>query len=53
LFIMVAESTDIFLPMSQFGWAQAWLGVLFFNSSSGVVLNGPPEAVSKILLTPD
>jgi hypothetical protein len=52
LFIIVAESTEIFRPMTQFGWAHASSGVTFARSSRGVVLNGPPEAVRRIPRTP-
>src|SRR5688572_15025065 len=50
LFIMVAESTDIFRPIFQLGCAQACSGVTESNDSKGAVLKGPPEAVSHILL---
>jgi hypothetical protein len=45
LFIMVAESTEIFAPMLQFGWATAWLGVTPAIARSEWRRNGPPEAV--------
>ena len=49
---MVAESTDIFCPITQFGWAQACSGVTRAKLSSGVSRNGPPEAVSRMRRTP-
>ena len=52
LFIIVAESTEIFRPMRQRGWAQACSGVTPESSADGVVRNGPPDAVSRILRTP-
>src|SRR5699024_9036233 len=52
LLIIVAESTDIFLPISQFGCAHAWSGVTRFKSSIGVFKNGPPEAVNNSLRIP-
>jgi hypothetical protein len=52
LFIMVAESTEILRPITHLGCATACSGVICVSASSGVVRNGPPEAVSKILLTP-
>ena len=36
LFIMVAESTEIFLPIDQLGCATACSGVMLVNCSSGV-----------------
>ena len=51
LFIMVAESTEIFLPITQLGWAQASSGVTAFKVAGARVLKGPPDAVKMILLT--
>src|SRR3546814_15845231 len=45
LFIMVAESTEILAPMSQFGWATAWAGVAAAIAAMLAVRNGPPDAV--------
>ena len=50
-FKAVAESTDIFAPMSQFGWSMACSGVtsaISFNENSR---NGPPDAVKIIRCT--
>ena len=52
LFIMVAESTEILGPISQFGWAQAASGVTDSRSRGDRSRNGPPEAVSRIRRTP-
>src|SRR6185436_11646865 len=52
LFIMVAESTEILRPITQFGCAHAWSGVTVASISGGAVRNGPPEAVRMILRTP-
>jgi hypothetical protein len=35
LFIILAESTEIFAPMLQFGWATACAGVTRFISTGG------------------
>src|SRR5687768_17939735 len=43
LFIMVAESTEILRPITQFGCAHAWSGVTAPSLSIGVARNGPPE----------
>ena len=51
LFIMVAESTEIFGPISQFGCAQAASGVTDSRSQGRRWRNGPPEAVSRIRRT--
>ena len=51
LFIIVAESTEILRPMTQFGCAQAWSGVTASSVSSAQVRNGPPEAVSTMRRT--
>ena len=51
LFIMVAESTEILRPMTQFGCAQACAGVTASSESSGASRNGPPEAVRTIRRT--
>ena len=45
LFISVAESIVIFLPIVQVGCCRARSGVTDSISSSGVVRKGPPEAV--------
>ncbi len=52
LFIRVAESTEIFRPMLQFGWATACSGVARAMASRVQVRKGPPEAVSRILRIP-
>ena len=52
LFIIVAESTEILRPMTQFGCAHASSGVTEAKRSSGSVRNGPPEAVSRMRRTP-
>ena len=49
---MVAESTDIFLPILQFGCATASSGVTAANDSTERCRKGPPEAVSNILRIP-
>ena len=51
LFIMVAESIEILAPMDQIGCFTARSGVTRAISSSGMVRNGPPEAVSTIFST--
>ena len=51
LFIIVAESTEIFAPMLQFGWATACSGVTFSIKAESFSRNGPPDAVSKIRST--
>ncbi len=51
LFIMVAESTEILRPITQFGCAQASSGVTADRRSSGAVRNGPPDAVSRMRRT--
>ena len=48
LFIIVAESMVILLPMLQFGCLRACAGVAAAMSSLLQVLNGPPEAVRCI-----
>ena len=50
LFIMVAESMVIFLPMLQLGWLRASAIVTRSSCSTGVFRNGPPEAVRMILM---
>lgn len=45
LFIMVAESTEIFAPMLKFGWATACSGVACAICSADQVRNGPPDDV--------
>ena len=51
LFIMVAESMVMRWPMTQVGCLRACAGVMWSKSASGVLRNGPPEAVSQICLT--
>src|SRR6266849_5670208 len=46
LFIIVAESMVMRSPMRQFGCASACSGVTLCSAASGVVRNGPLEAVS-------
>ncbi|MCY1538305.1 hypothetical protein D9M68_738380 [compost metagenome] len=48
---MVAESTEILRPMTQFGWAQASSGVTRWRVFGSRWRNGPPEAVSTIFST--
>src|SRR5579859_2402430 len=45
LFIIVAESTEIFAPMLQLGWASACSRVATAMVSRVHDRNGPPEAV--------
>ena len=50
MFIIVAESTEILLPIDQTGWAQASAGVISENSPSGskfryFQINPTPEGV--------
>ena len=45
LFIIVAESTEIFAPMFQVGCATAWTGVTCAIAARSSVRNGPPDAV--------
>ena len=52
LFIKVAESTEIFGPISQLGCFTAWAGVTAASSAALNSRNGPPEAVSSSLSTP-
>ncbi len=49
LFINVAESMVIFLPIDQFGWLSASAMVTVFKYVSSFPLKGPPEAVNIIL----
>ena len=51
LFISVAESMVIFLPIFQLGCFSAWEGVTPLSSSLLLSLKGPPEAVSSSLFT--
>ncbi len=51
LFIMVAESTEIFCPMTQFGCAHACSGVTLAKLAGSRWRNGPPEAVRMIFST--
>ena len=53
LFTIVAESIVIFLPMLQFGCFNASASVTFLSSSLLIPLNGPPEAVRRILFSCD
>ena len=48
LFIIVAESTEILRPITQFGWAQASSGVTLCSVAGSRLRNGPPEAVSTM-----
>ncbi len=50
---MVAESTEILRPMTQFGCAHACSGVTPARRSTGVVRNGPPDAVSRMRRAPE
>ena len=51
MFIIVAESTDIFAPMLQLGCLTACSGVTPLSSSRLLPLNGPPLPVSSIFLS--
>src|SRR5664279_627170 len=51
LFINVAESMVILLPIFQVGWLSACCTVIEANSDLGVFRNGPPEAVSQMRST--
>ena len=51
LFIIVAESTEIFAPILQLGCFTACSGVTSSSSARLLPLNGPPEPVSKIFLS--
>ena len=53
LFIIVAESTEILRPMTQFGWAHASAGVTAASASGAASRKGPPEAVRRMRRTPD
>ena len=48
LFIIVAESIDIFAPMSQLGCFRASFGVIESNSLIGFLRKGPPLPVRMI-----
>ena len=48
LFISVAESTVIFGPICQVGWASAWAGLTARRSAAAIPRNGPPDAVITI-----
>ena len=48
LFIIVAESTEIFGPMTQFGCATACSGVTSCKLAGSRLRNGPPDAVSTM-----
>ena len=48
LFIIVAESTEILRPITQFGCAQASSGVTPCSVAGSRWRNGPPEAVSTM-----
>ena len=52
LFISVAESMVIFLPMSQFGCFRASDTLAVFSLSTSQSLNAPPDAVRMIRLNP-
>ena len=52
LFMSVAESTEIFRPITHFGCAQACSGVTAASASCGVSRKGPPEAVNSTRRTP-
>ena len=45
LFIIVAESIEIFLPIFQFGCFSANFALTFFTFNNFLYKNGPPEAV--------
>jgi hypothetical protein len=45
LFIIVAESTEILRPITQFGWAHASSGVTLASVAGSRLRKGPPEAV--------
>ena len=51
LFISVAESTVIFLPIDQVGWRRACSGVTEARSLTGVSLKAPPDPVMMSLDT--
>jgi hypothetical protein len=51
LFIIVAESTEILRPITQFGCAQAWSGVTDASVAGSRVRNGPPDAVRTMWST--
>ena len=53
LFIIVAESIVILLPIVQLGCFKARSFVIFLKSSFFNFLNGPPDAVKIIFLTLD
>src|SRR5690625_7027283 len=46
LLAMVAESTEIFLPIVQLGCTHACSGVTVVSASRGTVRKGPHDAVS-------
>ncbi|MNY79500.1 hypothetical protein D3C86_2201580 [compost metagenome] len=50
---MVAESTEILRPIDHFGCLQASSGVTVSSVSTARLRKGPPEAVSRILVTPE
>ena len=51
LFIIVAESIVIFLPIDQVGCLRASAGVAATSDSRGQERKGPPLAVSTIRVT--
>ena len=51
LFIIVAESIVIFLPILQLGWFNASLILIFLKALISLFQKGPPEAVIMIFLT--
>src|SRR5690625_3367641 len=51
LLAMVAESTEIFLPITQLGCIQACSGVTLDNCCNGMARKGPPDAVKMSFFT--
>jgi hypothetical protein len=51
LFIIVAESTEILRPITQFGCAQASSGVTRASVAGSRPRNGPPDAVRTMRAT--
>lgn len=49
LFMSVALSMVIFLPMLQLGWVMAWSTVTSASFSTGQSRKAPPDAVRMIL----
>lgn len=52
LFIIVAESTEILRPITQFGCLHASSGVTLASVTGSRVRNGPPDAVTMIFAIP-